>query len=124
MSNFQHGAGFRIAGSLVRKWVAQSFKVARVTVAVDHEKGTKKIDLVSFAPDVIEEIAALRDGALFEVTGRVDMEKLKDKQGNEVKIDGYAKWVPSLSVQVIKVQGASKAPAPMNRDNDNSDVDF
>lgn len=104
------GAGFRIAGSLVRKYIVPSGKVGFLTIDVyDSNKGrSTKFDLKAFDRSVLDDLDALRDGALLEVTGSLDMEKVADKAREAVKVDGREKWVPSLIVRVIKTEASSR----------------
>jgi hypothetical protein len=62
MASFQQGAGFRVAGSLVRKWVSPKGNFAMVTIDVyDSDRGrSKKIELRAFSADVIAAIDELR----------------------------------------------------------------
>jgi hypothetical protein len=109
--SWDRGAGFRVTGAVVRKFVAQSGKVAFLTLAVPGNKGETKIDVRSFDVLVIEEIGGLGAGQTVQVTGNVDSQKLTTKAGADVMVDGYAKWVPALTVKAIKVEGSSIAPA-------------
>lgn len=110
--SWERGAGFRITGAVVRKHVAQSGKVAFLTLGVPGNKGETKIDVRSFDVLVIEEIGSLGVGQTVQVTGNVESQKLTTKKGDDVLVDGYAKWVPALSVKKIDVEGSSRAPAP------------
>jgi hypothetical protein len=109
----QQGAGFRIAGSLVRKYIAPSGKVAFLTVDVyDSDNGrSTKFDLKTFGRDVMDDLGELRAGAMIELTGSIDMEKVADKAREAVKVDGREKWVPSLIVRAIKTEASSRPPA-------------
>lgn len=104
------GAGFRIVGSVVRKFVAPSGKVAFLTLDVTADGRSKKIDLRGFG-DTVEEIGCLNQGALIEVTGTIDNEKLTAKDRSDVMVDGRAKWVPALTVRAVKAEASSKPAA-------------
>lgn len=106
--SLHQGAGFRICGSVVRRWTAQSGKFGTMTLDVFVDGKASKIDLVTF--DCVNDLASLSQGALVEVTGRVGMTKLTMKDKTPVKIDGYEKWVPQLVIKVVKVE-ASSLPA-------------
>lgn len=103
------GTGFRICGCVVRRWTNQKGNFGTITLDVYVDGKGSKIDLVTF--DCVNELAALAQGALAEVTGRVGMQKLKDRQGDEVKIDGFNKWVPQLVIRTIKTESSSRAPS-------------
>jgi hypothetical protein len=106
--SFTQGAGFRICGSVVRRFVVQSGKVAFLTLDVFADGHGKKIDLRGFK-EMVEEIGTLQPGALIEVTGAVEMEKVTAKDRSPVMVDGREKWVPCLTVRAIKTEGSSRA---------------
>lgn len=111
MASWERGAGFRITGAVVRKYVPPSGKCAFLTLGTPGNRGEQKTDCKTFDLLVVEEIAALGVGQTVQVTGSVESEKVKDKKGNEILVDGYAKWVPSLVVKTVAVEGASVAPS-------------
>lgn len=111
MSSFIHGAGFRIVGAVVRKFVAQSGKFAAVTIDVNVPPRSRKIECRAFDAEMIDEIGQLGAGQTIEITGQIDMEKLTDKKREPVKVDGYEKWSPALTVKAIKIEGSSVKPA-------------
>lgn len=110
--SFEHGAGFRICGAVVRRFVPKSNKIAFVTLDVVSHPRSKKIELRAFDRGLVEEISQLGAGMTIQVTGSVDVEPVKDKAGKEVKVDGYEKWVPVLTIRALTVEGASRAPSP------------
>lgn len=110
--SFHHGAGFRVCGAVVRKFVAPSGKCAFLTLDVNAHPRSKKIEFRAFSDDMIEEIGGLGVGMTVEVTGNVDMEPVKSKDRKEVLVDGRAKWVPVLTVKALKIEGSSRQPAP------------
>lgn len=112
--SFHQGAGFRICGVVVRRFVAQSGKAAFLTLDVVGDRGSKKIELRSFDLSIVADIGQLGAGQTVECTGTVDVEKLTNKKRDEIKIDGYAKWVPALTIRVLRIEGSSRAPAPSN----------
>lgn len=107
--SFAQGAGFRICGSVVRRWTASSGKFGTLVLDVFVDGKASKIDLVTF--DCVNDFSTLAQGALVEVTGRVGMQKLSAKDKTPIKIDGYEKWVPQLIVKVVKVEASSRPPA-------------
>lgn len=111
---FEQGAGFRICGAVVRRFVAQSGKAAFLTLDVVGDRGSKKIELRAFDRSMVADIGELGAGQIVECTGSVDVEKLTNKKRDEIKIDGYAKWVPALTIRVLRIEGSSRAPAPSN----------
>lgn len=128
MAGMKQGAGFRICGSVVRRFVVPSGKVAFLTIDVFADGHGKKIDLRGFK-DMVEEIGSLQPGALVEVTGAVEMEKLTGRDRNPVLVDGREKWVPALTVREIKFEASSRPPVrtaphnvpPPNPDGDQND---
>jgi len=129
MAGMQQGAGFRICGSVVRRFVVPSGKVAFLTLDVFADGHGKKIELRGFK-DMVEEIGVLQPGALVEVTGAVEMEKLTDRNRNPVLVDGREKWVHAMTVRAIKHEASSRPPAarppannvpPPNQDGDPND---
>lgn len=110
--SWEHRAGFRITGYVTRVWCAPSGKFASLQVETPNGKGgTKKIDLRCFS-DAIDEVRQLGNGQVVQVTGTVDMEKLTSKAKEEVKVDGYAKWSPALTIRKVEVEPASAKPIP------------
>ncbi len=109
--SWQHGAGFRVCGVVVRRFVPPSKKCAFVTVEAPGDRGTpKKIDMRTFAADIIAEVDGLGEGQIIEVTGTIDMESLKDKAKNPVNVDGRAKWCPALTIRALKIEASSVKP--------------
>lgn len=119
---FEQGAGFRICGAVVRRFVAQSGKAAFVTIDVPGERGSKKIELRSFDRSIVADIGSLGAGQIVECTGTVDVEKLTNKQRDEVKVDGYAKWMPALTIRVLRIEGSSRAPSPASQTGDDANA--
>src|SRR6266480_7277097 len=104
-----HGAGFRICGVVERVFAAQSGKFAKVTVSCPGDKGkAQKIDIVAFA-DAFNLLKSLGQGEEVQITGSIAMEKLTDRQRNDVRIDGYVKWSPMLIAKAVKVEAALAA---------------
>lgn len=109
--SFEPGAGFRICGYVVRRFVPQSGKCAFLTLDVPNGRGKNaKIELRTFEHDLIVEVGALGDGQTVQVTGGIDMEALKDKARNDVKVDGRAVWKPALTIKAIKIEASSVKP--------------
>jgi len=110
LSAFRHGAGFRICGAVIRRWVSSSGKFATLTLDVSAHPRSKKIQVRAFDQAVVAEIAELGAGQTVEVTGQIDADCLKNKAKAEVKVDGYPVWVFPLTVKALKVEGASRRP--------------
>lgn len=109
MSNEQ-GTGFRICGMVEKVFAAPSGKFCKVTIScLNARDALQKVDVVAFS-DGFAMLSKLGQGETVQVTGNVAMEKLTDKARAEVKIDGYAKWVPMLVAKGVKVI-QSVAPA-------------
>lgn len=106
----QQGAGFRVVGSVVRKFVVNSGKVAFLTLDVTTANKSRKHDFKTF--DCVDDVASLADGAIVEVTGNLDVEKLTAKDRSDVMVDGRTKWIPSLVIKAIKTEGLSVAAKP------------
>lgn len=117
------GAGFRVCGFVVRRFVTPSGKAAFLTLDVPSEKAgkTKKIDLRAFDDEVIGDVGSLTPGAKVQVTGVVDMEKVTDKARAPIMIDGREKWTPALTIKKVTVEGSSKAPKPPSEPSKKSD---
>lgn len=113
---FEQGAGFRVCGSVVRRWANQAGTYATLVLdvfVVDEERGrsaNKKLDFRGFR-GAVTDIAVLTPGAMVEVTGSVDSEKLTNKAKEDVMVDGYPVWVTKLTVRAVKVESSSRAPA-------------
>lgn len=114
--DFTQGSGFRICGAVLRKFVAQSGKVAFLTVEVARARSSVKFDMRTFSRSLIGEIEELGAGQVVEVTGAVDVEPVKDRAGKEVSIDGYSKWVPALTMKVLRVLGGAASGPPPDAD--------
>lgn len=112
---FEQGAGFRVCGSVVRRWTNQAGTYATLTLdvfVVDAERGrsaTKKLDFRAFR-GVVTEIAVLTPGSMVEVTGSIDTEKLTNKAKEDIIVDGYPVWVTKLTVRAVKAESSSRAP--------------
>jgi hypothetical protein len=109
---WEEGAGFRIVGCVKRVFVADSGKFAKLTVDVQANAHAKTLELKCFDRSVIGDIRALRQGQRVQVRGKVESEKVTDRARNEVKVDGYALWIPALRPTSVEVEGSSRAPAP------------
>lgn len=112
--SFTHGAGFRVCGAVVRRFVVPSGKCAFLVLDVVAHPRSKKIEFKAFDRGMVDEIAGLGDGQTVEVTGQVDMETVKSRDRKDINVDGRAKWVPTLVVKAIKIEGSSVRPAAAN----------
>ncbi len=104
-------AAFRITGAVVRTYVPASGKVAFLTLDVLNGEKSRKFDIRGFG-DVVQEIGELAKGATVEVTGTLDIEPVKTKTGEQVKVDGYSKWVPMLVARQVTTSAAASKPKP------------
>ncbi len=110
--SWEHGAGFRITGVVTRVFVSPKGTFASIQVECPNGRGgQKKIDLRCFS-DAIDQVRNLGQGQVIQATGAVDMEKLTSKDKNEVKVDGYAKWSPALTIRKVEVEPSSAKPKP------------
>jgi hypothetical protein len=107
MSNFEQGSGFRIAGSVVRKYVNPQGTFASLTVEVFIDGRKKLLEMRAFK-DTVGDIAELTQGALVTVTGSVDSEKLTAKDKSAVQVDGRDAWVAKLTARKVVVAAVSK----------------
>jgi len=122
MNDIKQGAGFRIAGTVTRTFVAKSGKFGKVSVRVEADGRKKTIEARAFDAPVLSHIGSLADGAIVEITGGVDSEKVTDKDRNPVQVGGRDLWVPALTAKAIKVL---RQPAQQHFDPDPADdVDF
>lgn len=109
---FEQGAGFRICGAVVRKFVPPSGKCAFLTLATPGKKGEVKHELRAFDYDLIVEAGSLGVGQIVQCTGSVDNEPLRDKARNDVQVDGRTAWVTKLTIRAMTVEGSSAKPKP------------
>jgi hypothetical protein len=107
--SFEQGAGFRAAGCVVRKFCSPTGKFGALTLSITQGERNTKVDFVTF--DCVNDFSDLVQGANVTVTGKIGMNKLTAKDKSEVKVDGFAKWVPQLVVTAVKVEASSKKPA-------------
>lgn len=120
--------GFKEKGTVVRKFVAQSGKFGSLTLDVAGERGSTKLDIVTF--DCVDDFAELQPGAAVVITGRLGMNKITSKNKEPIMVDGFAKWVPQLIATKVEVGlGQAKKPArekapPAVQAEDNSDIPF
>lgn len=110
--NFTQGSGFRICGTVVRTRIPESRKVAFLTLDVARPRSSVKLDMRTFDRGIIDDIAVLVAAQLVEVTGTIDIEPLKDRAGNEVKVDRYNKWFPALTIKVLREAVPSRPASP------------
>jgi len=111
MTAIETGAGFRIVGAVVRKYVGPTGKFASLVLSTPGRSGGEaKHDLVAFDAEVIDQIHQLPLAAAVQVTGNIDNTKLVDKQRNDIKVDGFVKWIPRLVIKKVTTVG----PPPKN----------
>lgn len=110
--SWEEGAGFRVVGCVLRTFISQSGKFAKLTVDVAMHPHPAKIEFKSFDLIVIDHIRQLKKGQRIQVRGKIESEKLTDKSRAAVKVDGYDVWVAALRPSSIEVEGSSRAPAP------------
>lgn len=118
--------GFKEKGTVVRRFVAQSGKFGSLTLDVPSERGSSKLDIVTF--DCVEDFAELQAGTSVVITGRINMNKLTSKNKEPVIVDGFQKWVPQLIATKVEVglgQAKKTKPAPIAAPPaDDSDIPF
>lgn len=111
MPGWQEGSGFRIVGFVVRKFTASSGKFGRLTVDVNQSPHPAKLDLRTFDPSLVADVGQLQAGQKVQIRGRIEVEKLKNKAKEEIKIDGYAHWSTVLTLTALEVEGNGRAAA-------------
>jgi hypothetical protein len=112
---------FHVCGQVKRKWVADSGKFATVTLDIPGERGII-INLRSFKDGPIDEIRGLVPGMTIECVGNISSETVKDKKGDDIKIDGYKKYVEVLTIKKLKIDPTSKQNPPKDNGNDADDM--
>lgn len=109
--SWDDGTGFRVAGTVVRTFISQSGKFGRLTLKVNEHPHPPQLDFKTFDRIVIGDLRDLRAGQRVQVRGKIQSEKVTDKKGDPVKVDGYEVWVPALRPASFEVEGSSKRPA-------------
>lgn len=94
-------AQFHVEGAVTRKWVASSGKMARLTIRVELEHRSPKIDCVAFDKFVIEAIEKLDERDAVIASGQITMTPVRNKKGEEIQVDGYERWVPQLVIDEL-----------------------
>ena len=112
MGSFEEGAGFRVCGTVVRNWISPTGKFAALTLDVNRSPRGAKIEMRAFHRGSIDDIRILQPGQRVKCTGQIDWEPIKNKAREEIKIDGYQKWVAVLSILSVEVEGSSRLAAP------------
>lgn len=122
-------AEFHVEGTVQRKWVGD--KVARLTIRVELEHRNPKIDCVAFERPLIEAIERLDDRDEVIVSGDITMTPVRNKKGENLRVDGYERWVPQLVVTAINGEFDEKVAHEEQENgdagekpNDNDDIPF
>ncbi len=111
-SNFEPGKQPAIfTGYVVRKWNSPRGTYASLVLDVPGERGGGKYDFRCFSDGPLSDIDKLQAGQLVRVTCSVDMECLRDKNKQDVKVDNYSKWVPALTIRSMDVAPAEDGAA-------------
>lgn len=111
MSNFEPRRSFEHCGYVVRKWVSDKGTFASVVLDIPGERGAAKIDYRCFADGPLDQIRNLQGGQKVVVSGSIDMECLRGKDKKDVKVDGYNKWIPCLTIRTMEVETSSAMPS-------------
>jgi hypothetical protein len=106
--SFKPGCGFRLVGHVVRRWINPARSFATLVLAVPGEKGERKHDLRAFG-EMVDLVEPLGVGMTVEALGTIDVEALKNRAREDVKVDGYAVWVEKLTIRTLNVEGSSVA---------------
>jgi hypothetical protein len=105
------GAGFRICGIVIRRFVPPSGACAFLTLEVPTDKGKRaKLDMVTF--DCVVDVGALGEGQTVQVTGSIGSKAVKDKAKQDVQVDGRTLWVPQLVIKAVTVEAAKPKEPP------------
>ena len=100
------GAGFRVCGIVIRRFVPPSGKCAFLTLEVPTDKGKKaKLEMVTF--DCVVDVGSLGEGQTVQVTGSIVSTVPKAKDKSDVTVDGRALWIPQLIIKAVTVEGSS-----------------
>jgi hypothetical protein len=79
-------------------------KVGFIKVEYTTGKYTQKPEFQCFANDVdLGALAALTPGEEVDIEFDMTTKPVKDKAGNEVKVDGWAKWVNVATARSVRV---------------------
>ncbi len=103
---------FKVTGAVVRTYVPASGKVAFLTLDVLNGERSRKYDLRAFDASIVATIGELAKGATVEIKGTLDVEPVKTKTGEQVLVDGFAKWVPMLVARSVTTSAAASRQAP------------
>lgn len=89
-------AKFKITGAVLDKFVAQSGKFAKLRVETSINGKRAKHVIKVFDHDCVRVVDTCGNGEMITVEGSVGQETLKDRAGQEVKVDGYSVWQTML----------------------------
>lgn len=89
-------AKFKITGAVLDKFISPSGKFARLKVETSINGKRAKHTIKVFDHDCVRVVDTCGNGEMITVEGSVGQEVLKDRAGQEVKVDGYSVWQPML----------------------------
>lgn len=99
-------AKFRITGAVLDKWVSPSGKFARLKVETSINGKRAKHTIKVFDHDCVRVVDTCGNGEMITVEGSVGQEILKDRAGQDVKVDGYSVWQTMLvALSIISATG-------------------
>ena len=104
---------FRVCGYVKRRWVADSGKFGTLTLE-DCGEREPIINLVCFSSGPIAALRNLEPGQLVRVKGNISTAPIKDKKGEEIKIDGYKRYENLLAIQKMEVDPTSRKSSSEN----------
>lgn len=116
MPGWQEGSGFRIVGFVTKKFAAQSGKFGRVTVDVNQSPHPAKMEIRTFDPALVADIGKLQAGQKVQIRGRIENEKLKTRDKEEVKVNGFAYWATILTMTEMEIEGSGRKSEPSRPD--------
>jgi hypothetical protein len=113
MAAMKTGTIVKVGGYVKRTYVNPAKSFASVDVdAPDIENPQDHAPIVpvkTFARGggFVEDFASLKPGQKVMLTCKVSMEKLKDKDGNPIKVRGYDFYYPSFICKKIEIESSS-----------------
>lgn len=108
-------AKFKITGAVLDKFVAQSGKFAKLRVETSINGKRAKHTIKVFDYDCVRIVDTCGNGEMITVEGSVGQEVLKDRAGQEVKVDGYSVWQTMLVA--LSIISATSVPTQRQTSN-------
>jgi len=121
VESFDKDTKFLVCGYVKRRWVSESGKYGTITI---EDCGDRQpiVNVQCFADGPIAEIRKLEPGMLIKVSGKIGTQAIKDKKGEEIKIDGYRRYENTLTVKRIAVSPTSRKSSDENGGGSNDEL--